>query len=334
MEDFDTERRNFRTKTPISSEIIAQIDAHYSGGLTNWKMRYRPLVIRQRKSIEFLHIAATQLFETARSGRGDALNILDEVIACTSSNQCHQILCPACRDKTQTHAAAKAITAFADYSDEDLKFMTLLIRVVQVADDLPVIISKFRTGFSTKLRHNSKALSTPALPFKMIGAFEIDLKNMGTQADASFATQNLIKQLGYKPKPPKSQYLLHLHAIVGPLNHERQDLLCNLVERSLGTRLLSHQLDFRWHTTKPKDDNLRHLASYMFKARLQFADNIFDNNHMQKRARYHTPFKGKALVDYLKIVNKMQNFKGLKFDYGVSDSECITGFQQPLAQNQ
>jgi hypothetical protein len=55
----------------------------------------------------------------------------------------------------------------------------------------------------------------------------------------------------------------------------------------------------------------------MFKARLQFADNIFDNNVMQKRSRYHTPYKGNVLVDYLNVVNKMQNFKGLKFDFGV-----------------
>ena len=316
MEDFDTERRNFRTKTPISSEVIAQIDAHYSGGLTNWKMRYRPLVIRQRKSIEFLHIAATQLFETARSGRGDALNILDEVIACTSSNQCHQILCPACRDKTQTHAAAKAITAFADYSDEDLKFMTLLIRVVQVANKLKPLMDAFRNNFWYKLRDNAKKLGIDTHSFKMMGAFEIDLKNTATQSDASLASRDLIK-LGYDPGPRQSQYLLHLHAIVGPLNDERKAVLSGLIERPLGVPLLSHQLDFRWHETKPKDDNLRNLASYMFKARLQFADNIFDNNVMQKRSRYHTPYKGNVLVDYLNVVNKMQNFKGLKFDFGV-----------------
>src|SRR5664280_1924932 len=110
MEDFDTERRNFRTKTPISSEVIAQIDSYYHGGLTDWKSRYRPLVIRQRKNIEFLHIAATQLYESARLGCPDALDILDEVIACTSANQCHQILCPACRD-------------FSNYSEKDIKFM-------------------------------------------------------------------------------------------------------------------------------------------------------------------------------------------------------------------
>src|ERR1039458_2254276 len=131
MEEPDCPRYNFRTKTPISSDLIAQINAHYQGGLADWKTRYRPLVIRQPKNIEFLHIAATQLFETARHGHGDALNILEEVIRCTSANQCHQILCPACRDLVQKRAADKALTAFSNYSEKDIKFVTLLIRVEQ-----------------------------------------------------------------------------------------------------------------------------------------------------------------------------------------------------------
>jgi hypothetical protein len=317
MEDFDTERRNFRTKTPISSDLIAQIDSYYHGGLTDWKSRYLPFVTRQPKNIEFLHIAVTQLYESARLGCPDALGILDEVIACTSANQCHQILCPACRGKTQTHAADKALTAFSNYSEKDIKFMTLLIRVEQDANKLKPLMDAFRNNFWYKLRDNAKKFGTDTHSFKMMGAFEIDLKNTATQSDASFGSRDLIKQLGYDPGLRQSQYLLHLHAIVGPLNDERKAVLSGLVERSLGVPLLSHQLDFRWHKTKPKDDNLRNLASYMFKARLQFADNIFDDNHMQKKTRYHTPYKGKVLVDYLNVVNDMQNFKGLKFDFGV-----------------
>src|SRR5674476_1308363 len=107
MEDFNCKSYNFRTKTPISSEVIAQIDAHFDGGLTKWKERYRPLVIRQRKNIEFLHIAVTQLYETAKQGHGDALNTLSELIKCRSSSPCYQIVCPACRDKRQKDTGNK-----------------------------------------------------------------------------------------------------------------------------------------------------------------------------------------------------------------------------------
>src|ERR1035437_7637476 len=318
MEDFDTERRNFRTKTPISSDLIAQIDSYYHGGLTDWKSRYLPLVTRQPKNIEFLHIAVTQLYESDRLGCPNALNILEEVIRCASANQCHEILCPACRDLVQKRAADKALTAFSNHTDKDIKFMTLLIQVEQDANELPPLMSAFRNDFVQRLRNNAKALGTQALPFKMLGAFEIDLKNMATQWDASLASRDLIKQLGYDRKIFKPQYLLHLHAIVGPLNDERKGHLRSLIEKSLGQQLLPYQLDIRsLHGNKPKDDNLRNLAFYMFKARLQFADNIFDDNLMKKQTRYHTPYKGKVLVDYLNVVNDMQNFKGLKFDFGV-----------------
>jgi hypothetical protein len=318
MEEPDCPRYNFRTKTPISFELIAQIDALYDGGLTKWKTRYWPLVIRQRKNIDFFHIAVTLLFETARLGHGDALNILVEVIRCTNKRHCYQILCPACRDKRQTHAADKAITAFANYSEKDIKFMTLLIRVEQDANKLEPLMESLRSKLTSKLRHNAKTLDTETHPFKMMGAFEIDLKNMATQWDASLCSRELVKQLGYDRKIFKPQYLLHLHAIVGPLNDERTEALSRLIEKSLAMPLLSHQLDFRsLHKNKSKDDNLRNLAFYMFKARLQFADNIFNDNLMQKQTRYHTPYKEKVLVDYLKVVNDMQNFKGLKFDFGV-----------------
>jgi len=317
MKNPDCEGYNFRTKTPVFSELIAEIDAHYEGGLSAWKLRYRPLVIRQRKNIEFLHIAASQLYETARLGRLDALDILDKVIACTSAHKCDQILCPACRDKRQIATADKAIAAFTDYSEHDIKFMTVLIRVVAEPNELPALMDEFRTKFWNSLRHNAKNFGTQTCPFKMIGAFEIDLKNLATLSDMSVRSRELVKTLGYNSKIVRSQYLLHLHAIVGPLDQERQGLLKNLVERSLGRELLPFQLNFRsLHENKSKNDNLSRLASYIFKARLQYADNIFDDNHMQKKTRYHTPYKGKVLIDYLNVINEMQNFKGLKFDFG------------------
>jgi hypothetical protein len=196
--------------------------------------------------------------------------------------------------------------------------MTLLIRVEQDANKLEPLMESLRSKLTSKLGHNAKTSATETHSFKMTGAFEIDLKNMATQWDASLCSRELVKQLGYDRKIFKPQYLLHLHAIVGPLNDERTEALSRLIEKSLAMPLLSHQLDFRsLHKNKSKDDNLRNLAFYMFKARLQFVDNIFDDNLMQKQTRYHTPYKGKVLVDYLNVVNDMQNFKGLKFDFGV-----------------
>src|ERR1019366_7813006 len=158
--------------------------------------------------------------------------------------------CPACRDLVQKRAADKALTAFSNYTDKDIKFMTLLIRVKHDDNELPPLMSAFRNNFVQRLRNNAKALGTQALPFKMMGAFEIDLKNMATQWDASLCSRELIKQLGYDRKKFKPQYLLHLHAIVGPLNDERMEVLSGLIEKSLAMPLLSHQLDLAHYIRK------------------------------------------------------------------------------------
>jgi hypothetical protein len=122
----------------------------------------------------------------------------------------------------QKRAADKALTAFSNYSEKDIKFMTLLIRVEQDANKLKPLMDAFRNNFWYKLRDNAKKLGTDTHSFKMMGAFEIDLKNTATQSDASLASRDLIKQLGYDPGLRQSQYLLHLHAIVGPLMRRRE----------------------------------------------------------------------------------------------------------------
>jgi hypothetical protein len=302
----------------MNKKLIEQIDSHYNGGLTKWKKRYQVLLAKDSASKKALHIAASQLFESYQSGHSDALAILDKVIACTSANKCSQILCPACRVQRQTDASAKAISAFSQYQDHEIKFMTLLIRVEANASALSPLLSAFRTRLKNVLRNNVAALGVANQGFKLLGAFEVDLKNLGTQADASPRTQELVKKLGYNPKSIKSQYLLHLHAIVAGLDDERQDRLTKLIEKALGTKLHPFQLNFRsLHSNKSKNENLTNLARYMFKARLQFADNIHDDNLMQKQTRYHTPFKGKMLINYLNAVNAMGNFKGLKFSFGL-----------------
>ncbi len=301
-----------------SPTLIEQIDAHYNGGLTKWEKRHQTLLKQDRHSKKALRIAASQLFESYQKGHSGALAILDKVMACTSANPCFQILCPACRVQRQTDTGTTAVSVFSKYPAPEIKFMTLLLRVEIDANKLQPLMSTFRKRLKDQLRNNAATLAMANQSFKMIGAFEIDLKNLGTHADASIRSRELMKQLGYNPKNAKAQYLLHLHAIVGALDDERKDCLTSLIEKSLGTKLHAYQLNFRsLHSNKQKNENLTHLASYIFKARLQFADNIFDNNLMQKKTRYHTPFKGNILIEYLNAVNAMRNFKGLKFDFGV-----------------
>ncbi|MBI1257659.1 MAG: hypothetical protein GC204_09330 [Chloroflexi bacterium] len=315
------ERFRYRSKTVVTQQILDEIDSHYRGGLTAWKGRHRPTMIRDKKNIKFFDIAATQLYSTFKSGHLGALNILDQVIACTAANRCHQILCPECRSAAQKNAADKAIKAFSGSPKDELRFLTLLMQVDADATMIAPAIREFRQTLSRSLHNN---IATLGADFKMLGAFEVDIKNLGTQLDASPESRALIEHLGFRPKPYRQQYLLHYHAIVSGINEETEERLTKLLSHALGVKLVQNQLRYEClYNHLPQDDSLINLASYMFKARLQFSDNIFFDRKMKKQARYHTPYKGKVLVDYLEAVNAMQNFKGLKFDFGINDSRFV-----------
>ena len=306
-----------RPKTPISKKTLKKIDEHYDGALQQWKKRYKKELDDHRSNRNHFNIAVTQLFETYENGHKDALPFLDNLMSCRSSSKCWQIFCPACRLRRQQDVAEKVLDRFKTDDASKIRFMTLLIKVEKDASKLPNLMDEFRKRLKNTLRNNTKTLGHNLTPLKVIGAFEIDLKNAGTQWDASIASRDLLKTLGFDPKYKPSQYLLHLHAIVGPLDDPRKDAMKGLIERSIEKTLLPHQLHFdTLHRNKSKEQNLKRLAHYMYKARLQFADNVFENNVMEKRTKYHTPYTGRLLVEYLKVVDGMQNFKGLKFEFG------------------
>ena len=301
--------------------LVKQIDAHYSGGLSAWEKRHQKLLARDKHGREALHISASQLYDSYQKGHTGALTILNKVIACKSARPCFQILCPACRDRKQQETGDDATAEFASYPRENIKLMTLLLCVEADASKLKGLIAIFRKAFNQALRNNRAGLNAPANKFKMIGAFEIDMKNLATQWDAGKASRQLVKDLGYNPKIKLSQYLLHLHAIVGDLDDDRKSKLKRVIEKAIGKPLLPRQVHFKTlhasTATLTQDDNLRNLASYIYKVRLQFSDNIFDNDLMEKRSKYHAPYTGNDLISYLNAVNGMKNFSGLRFGFGI-----------------
>jgi len=314
MDEIDFEQRRPNNKTFVSKETLERADAHYAGGLTRWRKHHATALKRHRTERKFFDIAAAQLFETYESGNKDALRCLDKLAGCTQSSRCCQIFCPSCRGLRQDKAASDLVCEFQGVVESEIKFMTLLIGVEQDAAILPQRIAEVRRCLRNAMHNNKASLAAANDTLSIIGAFECDLKNLATQADASRRTQELVKSLGFDPKHKPSQYLLHLHAVVGRLDEARQEALKTIIGKALGG-LLPYQLDLRsLYADKTRDENLTALGHYMYKARLQFSDNIFDDNWMQKRAKYHTPYKGKELVEYLNVIDEMQNFKGLKFE--------------------
>lgn len=319
----DTDNPSFyvRGKTLISKQTLAEIDKHYNGGLTAWKARNKAALETHKSVKEHFHIAVTQLFETYKKRHNDALPFLGRLIACKSSRPCGQVICPACRTAKQKEAAAKAAKHFSDYNQSDLRFMTLLVRVVPDPSDVADQIKPLRIKLQNALKNNRAGLGLSSNPLKILGAFEVDLKNLGTQWDMSIENRKMLKQLGFTTdrKTNKPQYLVHLHAIVGHIDDDRKEKLREIIAKALGQEtLIPNQLRFSsLHSTRDKSKNLDTLAHYMYKMRLQLADNIRETDRMEKRKKYHTPITGKALVAYLQAMQNSANFKGLKFEFGL-----------------
>ena len=306
----------------IPQNVLIAVDQHFGGGLTDWKTRNDAFVQNHPHAIEAVDIVAVQLFETySKGGHPEALDLLEDVIInCKSSNRCDKILCPICRTTKQMQASDKALAAFSSFQAEELRFVTILLPFETDAELMLQSMQTFRKRFKSQLRNNADKLGSDQNPFKMMGAFEIDLKCLGTDADLSPRSRKLMRDLGFKIQQ-KAQYLPHLHAIVGPMDDEKKKFLNSLIEKALGQPLAPWQVVYRsLHRHRAKDVNLSRLASYMFKARLQYADNIFADNEMEKKSRYHTPFKGLTLLNYLTAVEAGGNFKALKFDFGISST--------------
>ena len=152
----------------------------------------------------------------------------------------------------------------------------------------------------------------------MIGANEVDLVFLGFFFVLVFVYRAMMKNIGFKTQM-RSQHYVHLHAIVGPLDKKRKRKLREIVTAALGQeRLMPDQLQLDGlHSNKSKQANLEHIASYMYKSRLQFSDYVYENLTMRKKKRYHTPYKGKQLIDYLNAMAKNKQFKGRKCEYGL-----------------
>jgi hypothetical protein len=194
----------------------------------------------------------------------------------------------------------------------------LLIEVVQNASDVATVVKRVRDALQERLRNNAAGLGKHLASFKMMGAFEVDLVNMGTHLFLAPDNRDMMKALGFKRQMP-SQYFVHLHAIVGPLDKARKRTLRKIIAAALGRAdLIPDQLQFDGlHGKKSKEENLAHIARYMYKSRLQFSDYVYENQTMHKRKRYHTPYKGKQLVDFLKAMRDSQQFKGMKCEFGL-----------------
>ncbi len=66
-----------------------------------------------------------------------------------------------------------------------------------------------------------------------------------------------------------------------------------------------------------KDESIDRIARYMFKFRVQFADNLY-GKEVGMRAQYKELYPGPLMREYVKLIHSLQvnrGFKGFRFEY-------------------
>lgn len=315
--DASFKRLRANNKMIVSQTTLNAIDAHFNGGLAKCKKRNARALKVHKSNNDHFEILVSQLFEAYQKKTDvDALRVLERLIKCAPNNKCRQVICPACRNRKQTEATGNALQKLSAIPEAEIFMMTFLIKVVSTASELADVVANLRSKLHGGLRNNCAGLGTHLLPLKIIGAFEVDLVNLGTNYNLATKNRNLMKALGFNAKTLRSQYFVHMHALVAPLDLARRASLEKIFADALGqTQLEPSQLHFKsLHSNKTKDENIKTIARYMHKARTQFAD-VVENGLMEMRKKYSTPYKGNQLVGFCHAMDTIGQFKGLKFEH-------------------
>jgi hypothetical protein len=318
----ETFKHQHKTYAVASPSNQTETDDLLASAVDRYKRRNAPFLSTKTERDQ-LSVLVKRLVEAYELDLEDAVDHLKSILSCSRQKRCWRVLCPACRSIKQEHATKKMQQVFGDCSCHELKFMTLLLPIEKDASAIPDGLQVFRDDLHNRLRNNRKGLNAGLPELKIVGAYEIDLKNPIMYQFASTDSRELMRYLGYDTSIQEDQYMPHIHAIVGPLNDEREAALKALIEKSLGAPLISGQLQMKsLHSNKSKDVNLTTLARYMYKGRMQYCDNNYRDKDGQKRTTYGSPYPARSVTEFLNMLDEIQNFKGLRFEYGTSSKSA------------
>lgn len=241
------------------------------------------------------------------AGKPDAAEIGINILECSKSIPCGSPFCPYCRLKEQEKRSAKALTKFAGTAKSEMTFLTILHPVTyDPMADARDHIDKLRSSVRNALIY--RGLNQ----VQMLGAFEVDVKRR--QEAQSKRSRRVLTALDMDTTSAKSAYLVHLHSLVdlgGHLKDDVRNAFTGVFNKPYQVRLSYLRKDMT------KDESIDRIARYMFKFRVQFADNLFANE-VGLRARYNQLYTGELMREYVPLIHslKINNaFKGLHFKY-------------------
>jgi hypothetical protein len=229
---------------------------------------------------------------------------------CVPRTPCNQPYCPMCRHKQQAKFSRKMVKAFGHVPVNQLRFITILYSVHYDPSAIALyVINDLKKQFRNVINHLPNWANTD---LRFLGAFEIE-----ALLAKSITTPNKIAALDPLGRDPSSDlpfYLLHFHAVIdlGSMTdaHLRKLLTRNIFPHPYQVRI--QQL----HSDKSVKENLKQLASYMLKFRLQHSDRLkFDqiDNQPYQRSVYQSLYDPAIAKAVVMAVDACNSFHGLIF---------------------
>ena len=243
----------------------------------------------------------------------EAVGIGAKIYGCTSRTPCNSPYCPMCRHRQQQILADDIQKAFGAVDDQQLFFMTILVSVHYDPTELtPDRVRAAKKAFRNRIAVKSQT-DDRYKGVRWIGAFEIDAK-YGSEV-LSVNQQNALTPLGFVEGEGRPFYLFHFHAVVDLAGIDAKEFRAALTER-----LYPHPYQIKLQglrSDKSKADNLRDLATYMLKFRLQHSDNVRASDDQQadefKRTQYLSLYRPDITRTVVKAVHCMGRFQGMTF---------------------
>ena len=240
-------------------------------------------------------------------GKKDAAEIGINILECSKTIPCGSPFCPYCRHKEQQKRSVKALAKFANTAKSEMTFLTILHPVTyDPMADARDHIDDLRSSVRNALNYRGFN------QVKMLGGFEVDVKRR--QEAQSKRSRRVLTALDMDTTSAKSAFLVHLHSLVDLGGHSKDDVrsaFAGVFDKPYQVRLSYLRSDMG------KDESIDRIARYMFKFRVQFADNLYANE-VGLRARYNQLYPGELMREYVPLIHSLKTnnaFKGLHFKY-------------------
>lgn len=228
-----------------------------------------------------------------------------QIFKCERTQKCGSPLCNYCRTKLQDRYEKRVDNYFTNAQQSRLCWITIIDDLTyKPVNDFPKWVPNFKERIKYGLENSPFLKSSRAF-----GAFEIDVKNPAQLKPAALKT---LAHYGLVNNTDIA-YMPHFHAII-QIDFDEIKFVRTALKKIFKTKNQVHVAPITKYPTK--EENLRELSRYMFKFRMQFADNV-----NLGKSKYGSDFDDVTMHTYAQAVHSIISQRGIRqyeFMYNLS----------------